>query len=275
MLHTSRAPIPSSRVNSPWKATVLASLLAVFAHPDDEAIGSGGVLAQHAASGARTSVVTATWSADSPRAGELADSLAALGVGESPRMLGYADYRVPESAAGRPRWCDVPLDEAVGRLVAHIREVRPEIVITHDAYGQLTGHPDHRHTHQMTMLAVTAAGLGQLYPEAGEPWQPAAVYLATHPHSGVGDLGDLLGQVGKSVLSVPDKHVSATVDVRPWTEQKWAAIQAHRSQVERDRPLPGILSRLPEETRHRIIGTEYYTRISLTPSPGGLTTLTT
>ncbi|MDX3851934.1 PIG-L family deacetylase [Streptomyces sp. AK02-01A] len=253
----------------------MPSVLAVFAHPDDEAIVSGGVLAQHADAGARTAVVTATWAPDSPRAPELTDSVAALGIREPPRMLGYADHRVAESAPGRPRWCEVPLDEAVGRLVAHIREVRPEIVITHDAYGQLTGHRDHRHTHQMTMLAVTAAGLKQLHLEAGEPWQPRAVYLATHPHSGVGDLGDLLSRVGKSALSVPDDHVTATVDVRPWLDQKWRAILAHRSQVERERPLPGILSRLPEETRNRILGTEYYTRISFVPSPGGLRQLTT
>jgi N-acetyl-1-D-myo-inositol-2-amino-2-deoxy-alpha-D-glucopyranoside deacetylase len=169
----------------------------------------------------------------------------------------------------------VPLDEAVEHLVAHIRQVRPEVVITHDAYGRLTGHPDHRHTHQMTLLAVTAAGLGQLYPEAGPPWQPADLYLATHPHSGAGELGDLLRRVGKAVLSVPDEHVSTKVDVRPWLARKWAAIQAHRSQVEWERPLPGILSRLPEEVRHRIIGTEYYTRISLAHSPGSLTQLAT
>jgi N-acetyl-1-D-myo-inositol-2-amino-2-deoxy-alpha-D-glucopyranoside deacetylase len=45
--------------------------------------------------------------------------------------------------------------------------------------------------------------------------------------------------------------------------------------VEGERPLPGILSRLPEKDRRRIIGTEYYTRISLIPSPVGLTQLTT
>ncbi|MFB9400886.1 PIG-L deacetylase family protein [Streptomyces echinatus] len=250
-------------------------LLAVFAHPDDEALVAGGVLAQHAAEGARTAVVTATWAPGTPRAGELADALTALGVREPLRLLGYADHRVPDSAPGRSRWCDVPVDEAVGHLVAHIREVRPEIVVTHDAYGQLTGHPDHRHTHRMTLLAVTAAALGQLYPEAGEPWQPGALYLATHPHSGAAELGELLDGVGKSVLSVPDTHVTATVDVRPWADRKWAAITAHRSEAERERALPGILARLPEETRNRIIGTEYYTRVTFAPgTPGGLRRLT-
>jgi LmbE family N-acetylglucosaminyl deacetylase len=67
--------------------------------------------------------------------------------------------------------------------VAHIRELRPEIVVTHDAYGGLTGHPDHVHTHRVTVLAAEAAGLEQLYPDAGPAWQPLAVYLATHPHS--------------------------------------------------------------------------------------------
>ena len=69
---------------------------------------------------------------------------------------------------------------------------------------------------------------------------------------------------------MPDEHVTATVDVRPWLGRKWATIQAHRSQIERERPLPGILSRLPESTQNRILGTEHYARISLTPSPGGL-----
>lgn len=77
------------------------SLLAVFAHPDDESLSAGGVLARHASEGARTAVVTATWSAESPRAAELAEALRILGAG-TPRMLGYADSRVPHSAPGRP-----------------------------------------------------------------------------------------------------------------------------------------------------------------------------
>ncbi|MFJ3727202.1 PIG-L deacetylase family protein [Streptomyces sp. NPDC090045] len=251
----------------------LPSLLGVFAHPDDESLLAGGVLARHAASGARTAVVTATWTPGSHRAAELADALRILGAGE-PRLLEYADARVPASAPGRPRFVDAPLDEAVARLVRHVREVRPDIVVTHDEYGQLTGHPDHVHTHRVTLLAVHAAGLEHLHPEAGEPWQPAVLCLATHPHAGVGELGALLADVGKTVRSVPDERVGATVDVRPWLEAKWAAIAAHRSEMERRRSLPGILSRLPADARERILATEWYTRLAVRPMPGGSRELT-
>ncbi|GAA3380887.1 PIG-L family deacetylase [Streptomyces sannanensis] len=244
------------------------SLLGVFAHPDDEALLAGGVLAQHAASGADTAVVTATWASGSHRADELADALRVLGAGE-PRMLGYADHRIPESAPGRLRLCDVPVDELVEVLVGHIRAVRPQILITHDAYGQLTGRPDHVRTHQAVTLAFHAAGLEHRCPDAGAPWQPAALYAAaTHPHSGVGELGALLERVGKKVLSVPDHHVTVTVDVSGHLEQKWAAILAHRGEVARERPLPGILARLPEGDRNQIIQTEHFTRLTPGPTKG-------
>jgi N-acetyl-1-D-myo-inositol-2-amino-2-deoxy-alpha-D-glucopyranoside deacetylase len=153
----------------------------VFAHPDDESLSACGLLARHATAGARTAVVTATWAPDTPRAGELAEALRILGTDE-PRMLGYADARAPESAPGRQRFCDAPLDEAVRRLVAHIREFRPEIMVTHDAYGGVTGHPDHVHTHRVTVLAAQAAGLDQLYPDAAA--EPEAQGLSTKGRSG-------------------------------------------------------------------------------------------
>ncbi|GHE12818.1 hypothetical protein GCM10010339_77720 [Streptomyces alanosinicus] len=177
-------------------------------------------------------------------------------------MLGYADARDPSSAPGRARLVDTSIDEAVGQLAGHLREFRPDIVVTHDALGQLTGHPDHRPTHQITLLACAAAGLALLYPEAGDPWQPRALYAATHPESGVGELGSLRAGVGKSVLCVPDTYVTAVVDVRAWAHAKWRAILAHQGEVARERSLPGILARLPEETRNKIIGTEYFTRLA-------------
>ncbi|WP_405870306.1 PIG-L deacetylase family protein [Streptomyces sp. NBC_00005] len=238
----------------------LPSLLAVFAHPDDESLAAGGVLAQHAASGARTAVVTGTWAEGTWRATELAEALRILGAGE-PRLLGYADAKVPESAPGRPRFCDAPLDEAVRQLVAHIREFRPEIVVTHDAYGNLSGHPDHVHTHRVTVLAVQAAGWGRLYPEAGAAWQPGALYLATHPESAVRALGggDILLRPGRAMYSVPDAWITAAVDVGPWVRRKVAAVLAHRSEVKRG-ALPGRLAALPPPERARVMATEWYIR---------------
>ncbi|MDW4918839.1 PIG-L deacetylase family protein [Streptomyces californicus] len=99
----------------------------------------------------------------SPRATELADALAVLGAG-APRMLGYGDARNPRAAPGSPRLLDVPLDDVVGAVVQQIRDVRLDIVITHDALGQLTGHPDHRRTHQVTLLAVQDAAPPHLHP---------------------------------------------------------------------------------------------------------------
>ncbi|MFJ8592096.1 PIG-L deacetylase family protein [Streptomyces sp. NPDC093598] len=249
----------------------LPSLLAVFAHPDDESLSAGGVLARHASTGARTAVVTATWSADTPRAAELAEALHILGAGR-PRMLGYADSRVPHSAPGGPRWCDAPLDEAVGQLVAHLRDFRPEIVVTHDAYGGLTGHEDHVHTHRVTALAVQAAGLERLYPDAGEPWQPSALYLSTHPHTAVRAWGGHLAHVGKTLRTVPDERVTATVDVAPWLDQKVAAVLAHRSEVARG-AAPGMIAALSERERERLLGTEWYTRHGLAPTAPAQTEL--
>ncbi|MFF6873157.1 PIG-L family deacetylase [Streptomyces sp. NPDC012450] len=242
------------------------SLLGVFAHPDDESLLAGGVLAQHHAAGAPAAVVTATWAAMSRRAPELADALAVLGAGP-PRLLGYGDARNPESAPGEVQPIDAPLDEAVGRLVAHIRDFRPEAVVTHDTVGQLTGHPDHRRTHQITLLAVEAAGLAHLYPEADDPWQPQALYAATHPESGVGRLGALLEKAGRTVLAMPDAYVTTTVDVSPWAATKWRAILTHRGEMARERPLHGILARLPETERAEIIGTEFFTRLTPGPTP--------
>ncbi|MFD8231138.1 PIG-L deacetylase family protein [Streptomyces sp. NPDC059696] len=240
------------------------SLLAVFAHPDDESLSAGGVLARHASAGARTAVVTPTWSPDTPRAGELAEALRVLGAGP-PRMLGYADSRVPHSAPGRPRWCDAPLDEAVGELVARIRDFRPEIVVTHDAYGGPTGHEDHVHTHRVTALAVHAAGLERLHPEAGEPWQPKALYLSTHLHKAVRTWGAHLALAGKALFTVPDEYVSAAVDVTPWLDRKITAILAHRTEVTRG-AAPALIAALSPLERQHLLGTEHYTRHDVPPT---------
>lgn len=202
-------------------------------------------------------MVTATWAPTTQRVAELADALRILGAGE-PRMLGYADAKVPESAPGSPRWCDAPLDEAVRRLVVQIREFRPEALVTFDAYGGLTGHPDHVHAHRVTVLAAEAAGL-DVYPDAGHPWSPSAVYLATHPRSAVKMIEGVLGAGRAAYATTPDEQITDRVDVSPWLEQKVAAILAHRSEVGRG-ALLGLIAGLSPVAREDLLSTEWFVR---------------
>lgn len=234
-------------------------ILCVHAHPDDEALWTGGLLARYADAGADTAVVTCTWAEGTRRAGELEQSLAILGAGK-PRLLGYADAHVPESAPSCPRFCDVPLDEAVGRVVTHIRDLRPDVVVTYDGFG-VYGHPDHVHAHRVAVAAAEAAGYDHLFPDAGAPWRPPAVYLATMPRTAVRTLwGDLFGaDAGPDQVlpGVPDEWIDTTMDVGSWVDRKWAAIAAHESEAERGAG-PAPLAALPDETRRRLLSTEWY-----------------
>ncbi|MFJ1791277.1 PIG-L deacetylase family protein [Kitasatospora griseola] len=233
----------------------LPSVLGVFAHPDDESLSAGGLLARHPEAGARTAVVTATWAEGTHRVTELARALDELGAGR-PRLLGHADAEVPGSAPGRARLLDAPLDAAVGQLVGHLREFRPDWVVTHDAYGGLTGHPDHRHTHRLTVLAVHAAALPGLHPELGEPWAVRHLLLATHPHGAAAEWGPLLLKPGRPGYSVPDATVEA-LDATPWLPRKLAAIFAHHSEVVRG-ALPGRLAAAAPAVREQLMRTEWY-----------------
>ncbi len=240
----------------------------MHAHPDDEALWTGGVLARYADAGVRTGVVTCTWAAGTRRAGELERSLAILGAGR-PRLLEYADAHVPESAVGGPRFIDAPFDESVGRLVAHIRDFRPDVVVTYDGYG-CYGHPDHIQAHRVTLAAVEAAGYDQLYPGTGAPWRPRQFFLATVPQSAVRSLWRELFDVPpgptETLPGVADDRVGATVDVSPWYDRKWAALTRHESEAERGAG-PAPLAKLPEETRRRLLGTEWYIRRDLAAGP--------
>ncbi|SEG91657.1 N-acetyl-1-D-myo-inositol-2-amino-2-deoxy-alpha-D-glucopyranoside deacetylase [Nonomuraea solani] len=241
------------------------SLLCVHAHPDDESIWTGGTLARYADEGARTAVVTCTWAEGTNRAGELERALDLLGAGK-PRLLGYADAGKPESAPGRPRFVDVPLDEAVGLLVEHIRSVRPDVVLTFDGYGS-SGHADHVHVHRVTMAAVEAAGYDQLYPEAGDPWRPRALYLSTLPRSVVESQWESVFGAppapGQTLPGVPDDQITTHLDVSPWAERKWAAMHAHESEVGRGASMT-MLTALPEQARAQLLSNEWYRRVAYT-----------
>ncbi|ATZ22004.1 Mycothiol S-conjugate amidase [Streptomyces lavendulae subsp. lavendulae] len=107
-------------------------------------------------------------------------------------MLGYADLRVSKSSPGRARLCDAIQEEAVNRLIAHIRAVQPQVIVTHDAFG--SGHPDHVRTHEVVRQAALAAGIEGVRPAAGRPWRAGAVYGAAYPRSESAVLDALLAR---------------------------------------------------------------------------------
>jgi len=167
-------------------------LLFVHAHPDDESLSTGATIAHYAARGAQVRVVTCTLGEEGEvigdrwaelavdradqlggyRIGELTAALKALGV-DGPEYLGGAGRWRDSGMEGtdsrrRQRFIDADEREAVGALVAIIREQRPHVVVTYDPGGGY-GHPDHVHTHVVTAAAVGAAGSSSAdYP--GDPW---------------------------------------------------------------------------------------------------------
>lgn len=234
----------------------IPSVLCVHAHPDDEALFTGGILARSAAAGARTAVVTCTWSEGTVRVDELRRSLSILGAGE-PRLLGYTDDAFADGVA----FCAAPFDEAVGALVGHIRDFRPDIVVTYDGFGSY-GHPDHVHAHRVTLAAVEASGYAQLYPDAGVPWQPEHLLFATFPRSAIEDswntlFGGPAPAPGPGVPGMDDADVDLAIDIRPWFDTKWEAFSQHESEIARGGSASQFAG-LSEKDRRDLMGTEWF-----------------
>jgi len=139
------------------------TLMAVHAHPDDEASSTGGVLATYSGEGIRTVVVTCTNGefGDAPggvkpgqdghdaqtvaelRLAELREAAKILGVSDL-EMLGYHDSGMPDwdYKERSEAFCNVPLEEVTGRVGALIERYRPQVVISYDPEGPYQ-HPDH------------------------------------------------------------------------------------------------------------------------------------
>jgi mycothiol S-conjugate amidase len=167
-------------------------LLTVHAHPDDEASKGAATVARYHADGVRTVLVTCTGgeegdilnpAMDRP---EVRDNLAEVREKELARAaeiigydevvyLGYRDSGMPGSEANSDpsSFAMAPLEEAVGRLVAVIRNERPQVVVTYPSDQSGYPHPDHLRVNEISELAFDAAGDPDRYPEAGPVWQPS------------------------------------------------------------------------------------------------------
>jgi N-acetyl-1-D-myo-inositol-2-amino-2-deoxy-alpha-D-glucopyranoside deacetylase len=262
-------------------------LMCVHAHPDDEVITTGGVLARAAAEGLRTAVVTCTGGERGevvgegmdaaevcPRLGEvrleeLREALAILGAGE-PRMLGYRDSGMlgTEGNDDAGSFWRAPFDEAVGRLVGQIRSFRPAVLVSYDAFGGY-GHPDHVQAHRVTLVASEAAAFPLLYPEAGPAWRVPKMYFATFPKSRLFAINGALAELGlpspfppadrpeDMLVGTPDERINCAVDVEEQLKLKMRALRAHRSQLAPD----SFFLNVPEPLETEAFGTEWFARL--------------
>jgi LmbE family N-acetylglucosaminyl deacetylase len=245
-------------VTSSWELR----LMCVLAHPDDESLGTGGVLAKYAAEGIGTYVVTATRGergrfddkGTSPgpqivgqaREAELRAAANVLGVQEL-NLLDYLDGEVDRadvSAASR-------------KIADHIRRVQPHVVITFDPFGAY-GHPDHIAISQLTAAAIVCAADAHrvskfYYFVTGE--QKWAAYQAAFK-----TLTSAVDGTVRAATAWPDWSITAKVDARDVWQTVWRAVRCHKTQM-------GIyknIAALTEEDQRMIWGTgEFYRVFSL------------
>jgi len=235
-------------------------LLFVHAHPDDETLTTGATIAHYVTRGAQVKVVTCTLGEEGEVIGgrwahlavDQADQLGGFRIGELTAALNALGIKEPTFLGGAGRWRDSGMDgtqarhrqrftdadpgEAVGALVAIIRELRPHVVVTYDADGGY-GHPDHIHAHEVTKAAVAASG-GADYP--GEPWSVPKVYWTVISKSAMGAGLEALEDMPPEWLRVsiddvpfgyPDGAIDAVMDVPDQLPAKVAALRAHATQV--------------------------------------------
>ena len=259
------------------------SVLAAFAHPDDEGFGSGGTLAMLVDRGAHVTLVCSTngdvGEISDPqlatpetlaqvRQEELRRAMAVTGVPDV-RLLNYRDSGMDgtEDNAHPDSLHQAQPEQVVEQLTAIIREVRPRLVITHDPTGGY-GHPDHRAVCRHATRAFSVAGDAPAFPEqlgrGREAWTPELLYYVCFPRSNFRrmwtqmlELGITPPFAGMDVESIgtPDDTVTTTLDVSRYVDTKIASLNCHRTQISPDGPF----AKLPEEMMREIMSTEYFT----------------
>jgi N-acetyl-1-D-myo-inositol-2-amino-2-deoxy-alpha-D-glucopyranoside deacetylase len=273
-------------------------LLLVHAHPDDESIGQGATMAKYVAEGIGVTLVTCTGGemgeilvpemehmaadrddtlADQRRV-ELDNAMKELGVTDHRYLGGFKTYRdsgmqwhedghaIPADDVHENAFWNADLTEAADHLVAVIREVRPQVLVTYDQFGGY-GHPDHIQAHRVATYAASLAAVPSYRLDLGEPWDIAKIYWGAMSESRMraslramresGDTTSFEGMDPDGPLPpfiTPDELLSAVVDAPERVEQKMAALRAHATQITVDGPFFALSNNVGQS----VWGTEFY-----------------
>jgi N-acetyl-1-D-myo-inositol-2-amino-2-deoxy-alpha-D-glucopyranoside deacetylase len=284
-------------------------LLLVHAHPDDESIGQGATMAKYVAEGRGVTLVTCTagemgeilvpelehLAADKEdglgehRRGELDDAMRELGVTDHRFLGGFGTYRdsgmkwhedghaVAADDVHENAFWNADLTEAASHLVAVIREVRPQVLVTYDEFGGY-GHPDHIQAHRVAMYAAALAAAPVYRRDLGEAWDITKIYWGAMSQERMReglrklrDAGDTTSFEGMDPdgylppFFKDDADISAEVDGGDHIEQKMAALKAHRTQITADGPFFA----LSNNEGQLVWGRELYVLVKGSPGPVG------
>ena len=237
------------------------------AHPDDEAIFSGGTIARLAAAGHRVVVVMATSGGQGrsiaatiddatesaaclpeERERELAEACALLGVARIV-LFRYEDsgIQLPREAAAQT-FSQIDVDEVAQRLADVIAEEAATALVVYDE-GGIYGHLDHLHVHRAGVVAARLTSIATLYEMTVD--REYLHFVDTHLIDHARESLPHVEQIG-----VPTVYVSTTVDVRMVLPQKRAAIAAHASQVQSS----SSVMRLSDNSFREVYGYEWFVR---------------
>jgi LmbE family N-acetylglucosaminyl deacetylase len=249
------------------------TILAIFAHPDDE-IGVGSTLAYYSDQGVRVVLACATrgeaatiYCADCAtaetladvRTGELQCACEHLGIHEL-RWLDWPDGGIKS----------LPREAAIEQVVALMREVHPTVVITHPENG-LYPHPDHLAVWEIVRAAFELAGREEQLPDAGPSWQPERLYTRAMPQSifvrapGLSDFRVELNGELLPFMGTPDEAIDVAMRVADSVPRRMAAWDCHRSQHNPK----GFSSVMPDGLREEMAATEHYLLVAGAPLPPG------
>jgi mycothiol S-conjugate amidase len=157
-------------------------------------------------------------------------------------LLGYRDSGMDGTPANidARAFAAQPLGETVERLVAEIRRVRPQVILTYgDDHGHYP-HPDHIRVHDISVAAFAAAGDEGAFPAAGEPYQPVKLYYSVwsrarilETHAKFLELG-IESPYDEGWLERPgdEDKITTTIDLTGFEDVRRLALLAHATQVD-------------------------------------------
>lgn len=274
------------------------SLLAVFAHPDDESFGPGGTLARYAAEGVDVHVVIATdgiaGSVEAThtraehetlaqvRSAELANAAIALGI-SSIWSLPYRDSGMRDTPENEhpDALFQQPMEQLVEELLGYIRRLQPQVILTHDPFGGY-GHPDHIRCCEAVTTAfhLAANEFGESTGgENGAGYRgPQKLYYTAFDKRMLKVMVRLMPLMGQDPTAIGrnkdidlveisqwETPVHARVNVAPYYSHKLAASRAHASQYSGG---PAYFRLMPSFVRRRFTDYETFTRA--VPEPNGV-----